>query len=675
MAWSKWKGACVVGLLASVGLAWSQSPMVHRSAPSSERIMTVHENGKALRCRVVQSWRTSTGSQAHQLQVIETGEMMTIVEDGSPTTVPGSQAQRLPMRIFHWNQRDRAMPAGAPMPPQVIQPVGHITTTPIQLTSGQTIKPAAGISPCDGVITGTPPRIVGSSHERIISWEEGSGKPTTIYPSTSARDCGPVIVDCCPPVESPRQGLLPRLFGAKTTPVVVDPCAPGTVVPAHAEPKSATTRKPAIVKPAEPRPVEAKKNEKTPTELPAPVAKKDDKKPTIAKKEEKLPFSTATAQTTPTPKTSPLAIPGVDAKKKDDAKTTSVAEAAKKDSGDYRKMWGNQPDSKLEQPGLATVDREKVRKDLPLAKRQDILMAPEKFNPGTNLAAPHQPLGHVPTPLGVQSVLAARNGAQGPVMYIPVPVATVPEPIRPPTAPPPNVPQPPNPTAFVNAFSPPPSQNQQPLTPEQMQVVIQHQALMQQQAYLQQQAMLQRMQYGQSAQLVPVGYGMPMQVNYPAVYSGPQAPNPIVQQPMSPIQQVGFASAANPIVNKAMDRRVAPVSAQSAGGAMSDSNTVAQIIKVLQESQYPAQREWAATNLATFDGRVYPHLTQVLVLAARQDSAANVRAAAIYSLSRMNLQSETVISTLHALRGDADPHVRQEVEQAYIRMGLTPTQP
>src|SRR5262245_38135047 len=107
MAWSKWRAAVVLVLLGSVGLAWSQSPMFNRpaSSPSSERIMTVHENGQALRCRVIQSWKTPAGAQAHQLQVLETGAMLTILEDGVPTTVsqgPGSQVRALPMRIFHW---------------------------------------------------------------------------------------------------------------------------------------------------------------------------------------------------------------------------------------------------------------------------------------------------------------------------------------------------------------------------------------------------------------------------------------------------------------------------------------------------------------------------------------------------------------------------------------------
>ena len=115
-----------------------------------------------------------------------------------------------------------------------------------------------------------------------------------------------------------------------------------------------------------------------------------------------------------------------------------------------------------------------------------------------------------------------------------------------------------------------------------------------------------------------------------------------------------------------MDRRTTPLAQ-----AGQDSGTMAQLIGVLQNSPYPAQREWAATNLSTFDWRMYPHLTMVLIQAARQDSAPIVRAAAVYSLSRLNAQTEPVLSTLQTLRSDADPRVRQEAEQASIRMGLS----
>ena len=791
MAWSKWRGALVLMLLASVGLAWSQTPMFNRSASSApERIMTVHENGKAQRCRVVQSWKTSTGAQAHQLQVIDTGELLTIVEDGSPTTVPttvaGTQTRAMPMRIFHWGQRNRVSPAGAPLPPETSEPVAmQGAETVIQTSATQN---ATTIPTTSGTTAGNA-----NCPDKVVAWEAGTGKPVLLRgsgPVIQTSQSEPVIIEGGQPtiVSAPagqviqRTGGMPRFPSKSHGPVVISEkvisSSPVTTVQgnatqlsnnpvtnAHAtgaqtknnvttvsgvagqDPvatlpitktmqssvitesnvKAPTTmrekignifQKPVVAKPADPKPVETK-NVTMPTEIPSQIGKtadkkgvtnaaattkSDDKKPTTLPVANKGPFSTATAQSQPTPKASPLGIPGVKegatkdegaAAARNDLKDLVIPEtpigASKKKPFDWRDMWGKEPEGKIVQPGQATIDREKMRKELPPAstlplastterKKQDILMAPEKFNPGNEkmlqqvpaeLAAvpTYQPMGSVPTPLGVQSVLSARNGAQGPVQYIPVPVATVPEPLRPPTPPAPRLPEPPNPTAYVNAFSAPPNPQAQQFTPEQMQLFMQHQAMMQQQAYLQQLAMQQRMQQAQTAQLVPVGYGAPLQVSYPATYAGPQAPNPVAQQPIQQAQFVQPAVGFNP----AMDRRVVQASAQQL--AASDSNTLANLVRVLQESPYPAQREWAATNLSTFDWRVHPHLTQVLVQTARQDSVASVRAAAIYSLSRMNVQSEPVLGTLHALRGDADPRVRQEVEQAYIRMGLTPTQP
>ena len=58
------------------------------------------------------------------------------------------------------------------------------------------------------------------------------------------------------------------------------------------------------------------------------------------------------------------------------------------------------------------------------------------------------------------------------------------------------------------------------------------------------------------------------------------------------------------------------------------------------------------------------------VQAAKQDAAPTVRAAAVFTLSRMNIRSDTVLTTFDVLRNDADPRVRQEVHEACVRMGL-----
>jgi hypothetical protein len=96
---------------------------------------------------------------------------------------------------------------------------------------------------------------------------------------------------------------------------------------------------------------------------------------------------------------------------------------------------------------------------------------------------------------------------------------------------------------------------------------------------------------------------------------------------------------------------------------------VKQLTSVLIESPYPAQREWAANTLATYNWRNNPQILHVLLQAARQDPAATVRAGCVYNLASMNVATEPVLTTLQTLQNDPDPRVRHEVQQAYSRMG------
>jgi hypothetical protein len=251
-------------------------------------------------------------------------------------------------------------------------------------------------------------------------------------------------------------------------------------------------------------------------------------------------------------------------------------------------------------------------------------------------------------PLGAQSVLAASANAPGQVTYVPVPIATVPDPTRPPMPPVAKLPEPPQPNAYVNAFSPPPvPQNNQPQNPMTANAF----SNMSQPMYQMTQRPPQAPAYGPS--YVPYPPGPMAQANAVPAF----APVP---QPVQPIQF--NAPAAQPTFNPAMDRRQAPISANPA-------MDMAQILQVLRASPYPAQREWAANTLSTYDWRGHPEAVQTLLQAAKEDPAATVRASCVYSLGRMNAASEPVITTLSMLRNDGDPRVRQEVEQALARLG------
>ena len=84
------------------------------------------------------------------------------------------------------------------------------------------------------------------------------------------------------------------------------------------------------------------------------------------------------------------------------------------------------------------------------------------FNPQTvNVPNPQIPGNW---PLGAQSVLAAKNGNMNGTTFVPVPVATVPNPARMPSPPEPKLPDPPAPNTWVNAFTPPAKQQQEQQT-------------------------------------------------------------------------------------------------------------------------------------------------------------------------------------------------------------------
>jgi hypothetical protein len=88
------------------------------------------------------------------------------------------------------------------------------------------------------------------------------------------------------------------------------------------------------------------------------------------------------------------------------------------------------------------------------------------------------------------------------------------------------------------------------------------------------------------------------------------------------------------------------------------------LLGTLRDSIYPSHREWAVNNLATLDGKSNPQVVQALLSAAREDPAASVRASCVRGLARMKVTSAPALAVMQALKGDADPRVRMEVDRA-----------
>ncbi len=74
--------------------------------------ITVREAGKAQKCRVLKCWTDKDGSRICQVQAVDTGEMMTILEPGS-APAPGRRGLS---RVFFWGSEAHP-PQGTPPPP------------------------------------------------------------------------------------------------------------------------------------------------------------------------------------------------------------------------------------------------------------------------------------------------------------------------------------------------------------------------------------------------------------------------------------------------------------------------------------------------------------------------------------------------------------------------------
>lgn len=86
--------------------------------PPPECIITVTENGKDIKCKPVKSWLEPDGSQAYLVRVIESDELLTLVEMAAENSADKQPSNVRTTRIFHWG-KSNVSPPGAPVPPDI----------------------------------------------------------------------------------------------------------------------------------------------------------------------------------------------------------------------------------------------------------------------------------------------------------------------------------------------------------------------------------------------------------------------------------------------------------------------------------------------------------------------------------------------------------------------------
>ena len=170
MVWSNWRGAALL-LLACAVPVWSQSTTP--TSNTADKFMTVHENGKSQRCKIIRTWRTPEGSNAYQLQVLETREMITVVEDGPSSSIQDAsqknKVKSLSMSIFHWGRDQQTAPPGVPTAPK-----DALATSPP--TSKKYTNANAGMP------------VVSPGKDQVIWWEEKDGQRVSPVITTSGKN-------------------------------------------------------------------------------------------------------------------------------------------------------------------------------------------------------------------------------------------------------------------------------------------------------------------------------------------------------------------------------------------------------------------------------------------------------------------------------------------------------
>jgi len=151
----------------------------------TERIMTVRETDHSpQKCRVVKTWRMADGMHAYQVQSIESGETLTVVETGAPASASGdTQVRTMSTRIFHWG-KSITPPPGVPVPPgtAVVQaaPPAAPPSPPHTQQNTVSASPSTGTQFWPPAHNATLPDMPASSSTKVTSTPPGasSGKTT-----------------------------------------------------------------------------------------------------------------------------------------------------------------------------------------------------------------------------------------------------------------------------------------------------------------------------------------------------------------------------------------------------------------------------------------------------------------------------------------------------------------
>ena len=214
----KW-GGILGAVLASAGLAWGQQAVPGGAGPrGGDKVVSVREtDGPEQKGRLLQIWTTAGGQRACLVQLLDSQELLTVVENPAKPggVTPGGRS--VGAQIYHWGNSP-APPAGSPPPPgwmgspsevrptaaQAVAPQASLSRPPIQPTSA--VPEAGPVAPPPATVC-TPTTSAASAACATGTCKEGC--PAYVYRYERAPRiffkpgaCLPV----CPPYHAPSYG-------------------------------------------------------------------------------------------------------------------------------------------------------------------------------------------------------------------------------------------------------------------------------------------------------------------------------------------------------------------------------------------------------------------------------------------------------------------------------------
>lgn len=691
MVRSYWMGALVLGA-SWTSLARSQAPAPARALPAAapaasvgvgpampgERIVTIQEAGKpGQRCRVLKTWQQPDGSTAHQVQALDSGEIMTIVESG-PLTAPAgatSRVRAVTTRIFHWGRGNRE-PQGAPVPPANAVVLGAPVVAEPQPTRVAP-TPASSYVVRPGGTQAVPPSQMpvvssGAPLPQIVNGNPMAPCPSCLCQTCPSCECpkcpscpGPVIVNG--PLES-RPSLLDRIRGREVASCESGACEQPSLLD-RLRSREIVTTVPTV--PEQPSPVVVENRPKRESLLSRLRHHSTDESPV------------------PVKENTPPAPPPVVHKPQPAPAPTETAQAR-----DYRESWGKIDPWKMKSsqayrddlyrtaPG-STGSREKAavtvkageqpqvpdwyyRKPVSDFQAKDSFKGKDDFRTGTA----GLPSNYRNFPPG-----SCQIGPAGPMPVPPDPFRNL---VRQPVYP--GAPIAPYdsgvPSGMANAFTD--AGTRRPIPADFGSAHVADNAFSTPAADAMASASMS--QFGQAPPGMAETPGAPFNA-----FVAPGAPTP-ARPPVAgagyyppnhgylPGTGPGYAPQgmpSNPGMGVPTSRPyMPPAAAQVPVNQRLEHASAPELMVVLKDSLYPSEREWAAEFLSRNDWHRAPEVVQALVSGAKDDPAPAVRAGCVRALARMKVNTYPVVTTVRALKADADPRVRQEVDEALTAMGV-----